>query len=227
MERTIVAFVLMFGVSVFASEPNEIEQLRAENAELKNTCEIMRKNNIKLRKENEDLKNQIKQMVERATANGNQYSGDANENQIRVLKKPIFGIYLGEPISEIKKRLEVKQRDSNEIADYDVTPQGKAVETISISIYKNRVYRIYVQLKDNSETNYRTVKKELESLYGKASGVDDNLFTTSIDGTKVHILASRNPYSESLMLVYVHMALDDSATKEKEKSTVSSIKKEL
>ena len=58
--------ILVLCVSVWASEPNEsneLEKLRIEKAQLKQDYETMRRTNIKLRKENQQLKEENKKLT--------------------------------------------------------------------------------------------------------------------------------------------------------------------
>jgi hypothetical protein len=54
MKPFVMLSMLIFCASAWTSEPNELEKLRFENAELKRVCEKLRQNAVKLRLENKE-----------------------------------------------------------------------------------------------------------------------------------------------------------------------------
>ena len=56
MKKVVILLVLSICISAWANEPNEVEKLRAENAQLKKDIKMFQQNNAKIRVENEKLK---------------------------------------------------------------------------------------------------------------------------------------------------------------------------
>lgn len=81
-----------------------------------------------------------------------------------ILSKPIFGIYLGEKLSDVQKRFATTKLPLDKWA---VHLTSTAVEDCHINTYKDRVWAITVWLKDNTERNFNTLKRQLKKEYGK------------------------------------------------------------
>lgn len=83
---------------------------------------------------------------------------------IKITSKPMFGIYLGEKLSDVQKRFETTKHPLNKWA---VHHTSTAVEDCHINICKDRVWCITAWLKDNTETNFNTLKRQLKKEYVK------------------------------------------------------------
>lgn len=84
-------------------------------------------------------------------------------DRIKIASKPMFGIYLGEKLSDVQKRFGVAKRGLTWV----VQDTSTAVEDCHIDICKDRVWAITVWLKDNTERNFNILKRQLKKEYGK------------------------------------------------------------
>ena len=145
-----------------------------------------------------------------------------------VLSKPIFGIYLGEKISEVRKRFDVFKFRSAKV-DVDspaktwriqhhndaIIDQGFVIRT-----FRDRVYFISVAFIDNSERNFKSLEQQLLKKYrvrevSREDFIDINRnFVTPIDKVPVQIYLhlEANFARNILELQYIHIPLR--ATKE-------------
>lgn len=83
---------------------------------------------------------------------------------IKITSKPMFGIYLGEKLSDLQKHFETTKYPLNR---WVVHHTSTAVEDCHINICKNRVWCITVWLKDNTERNFNALKQQLKKEYAK------------------------------------------------------------
>jgi len=159
-----------------------------------------------------------------------------------VLTKPIFDIFLGEPLSELMKRTKVSASTSV-FTDTDhpgklwtLESTSNAVKEITVATFKGFVYRIDVSFVDASETNLKVLTDKLEETYGaKQDRFADELFgektfRPTIDGVDVVIGLNRDigfMEDDKLTLTYVHWPLYMNVKNEIEAAKASKVKNQL
>jgi hypothetical protein len=140
-----------------------------------------------------------------------------------ICKSPFFDVYLGEPLENIDKRLGLtggpyssSDEDSPEEM-YFINSSRDTVKNLGVATFNKQVFQIMVYLKDTSETNFSTIKAQLEKKYNveNQAGLFDSSsggarFSTNVDGIKVYIYLDRDvKFGEDndLTILYVHAPL--------------------
>jgi len=143
-----------------------------------------------------------------------------------VLSKPIFGVYLGEKLSDVQNRLKItKEAEANEDKDdpseYWVVHYYSDILTYyRIGILKDRVVFIQVCFIDNSELNFLSLEEQLKKKYRKVEMEDkDNEFERKFWGTQdgvnvVITLELETTGYKWLSISYTHWELGMEAFKE-------------
>lgn len=144
---------------------------------------------------------------------------------IKVVSKTMFGIHLGEKLSDVQKRFETTKHAFDKWA---VHHTSSAIEDCHINICKDRVWCITAWLKDNTERNFNTLNRQLKKEYGKyqfreAKSSDykyskDYEFTITLDDIPVLItitFSNNSLYDDlsekdnELAIQYIHRPLMD------------------
>ena len=141
-----------------------------------------------------------------------------------ILSEPIFGIYLGEKISEVRKRFDVFEFHSAKV-DVDTPAKSWIIQHHNdalmdqgfvIRTFRNRVYLIGVTFKDNSERNFKSLEQQLLKKYhirevSRQDFIDlDRNFITTLDKVPVQIYLHLEvmPFGDNLLnLQYIHIPL--------------------
>jgi len=146
----------------------------------------------------------------------------ANSNEIKDVNKPIYGIYLGEPIQKVKERfsnyeLDVNVPDTEGVVGYGEIQQKDAVLGIFYATpFEERVGTLYIKFNDASEASYEAVKILLKKKYPDTQWKEEEVLKikwefsglTTIDKVKVFIhLCHKDFIEEELTLAYTHIPL--------------------
>lgn len=142
--------------------------------------------------------------------------------EIRVISKPMFGIYLGEQLKSLARRFEITPADSSkDDADepsksWVVTHNSDTVRHCFISTLDERVFSVVIVLSDSSEENFEAIHKQIRDKYkieresGGFSIDPERFFGTRVDGVKVGIylkLEKAFMEDDTLSISYVHVPL--------------------
>ena len=141
-----------------------------------------------------------------------------------ILSEPIFGIYLGEKINEVRKRFDVFKFRSAKV-DVDSPAESWVIqhhndaimdEGFVIRTFRDRVYLIGVTFKDNSERNFKSLEQQLLKKYHVREVSREDFidlarnFVTTLDKVPVQIylhLEAMFIGDNLLNLQYVHIPL--------------------
>ena len=90
--------------------------------------------------------------------------------KIKPVADPIFGILLGEDITDLKKRYPIKTIPANEDKEtvtkvYIVGEKSSEVKALQVLCFNGKVYDIVVFLADNSESNCNIMVKKIKAEY--------------------------------------------------------------
>ena len=129
--------------------------------------------------------------------------GEKFANEIKAITKPIFGIYLGEKISNVQKRFRTKLLKKNssfpEMEWRLVYHRSDIIRRYEVFSFDGRVSGISVYFKDSSELNYDALSHELSKKYQEvqknltdlfSSGDLERKFWTVIDNVHIGIILS-------------------------------------
>lgn len=163
-------------------------------------------------------------------------------DEIIVLKKPMFGIYLGEKLSDLRKRFRITKLDSAK-KDLDdpseswfVIHRSDTIKACSISTFEGRVWSIFVLFKDSSKENFDAIENQLRNKYEIEDESEDftidpeRTFEVRVDGVPVGIhlkLESAFMEENKLGVIYVHGLLMLKRTEEIERRKAAKVKVDL
>lgn len=117
-----------------------------------------------LEKENRQLNIEIRNMktaleqIELSSVNGTKQQ----TSKVEIIRKPIFGIYLGEKISAVQKRFNTTKHP---LGKWELHLSSDVIEGCHINVCKDRVCCITVWLKDNSKKNFDLLKQQQKNEY--------------------------------------------------------------
>jgi len=141
--------ILVAVASVWASEPNELEKLRSENTELKQLCEKLRQNTVKLRTENEELKKQLAE-----------YQVEKNSNDSSVQKSVRQYTISDIPLKfDLVERRMVGQLLYGKVYVRDIVPIPNNPGTFLITAFDEMV------LEGREEQNYSNIKAQRKIVF--------------------------------------------------------------
>ena len=139
------------------------------------------------------------------------------ETPVKVLSKPMFGIYLGEKIDDVKKRFEIKKASSNKDESLEFWFAGNKsdnIRGITIFTFEKKVIAIFVLFTDDSESNRDAIVKQLAETYTIIWAYDLGVaqyqeFLTKIDDTLTLITLDHQFFDgiKSLRIIYTHCPL--------------------
>jgi len=180
-----VCFTIGFGGGALLTRPNRektkavIAALEAQVEEIRTKAQqeiqLAKVETTRLQNELKRVTTQLKRTKEKLVAAEKEIGGaevqereENVENEAvdgnKITSKPMFGIYLGEKLSDVQKRFETTEHPLDKWA---VHHTSTAVEDCHINICKDRVWCITAWLKDNTETNFNTLKRQLKKEYGE------------------------------------------------------------
>ena len=140
----------------------QIEKIHAESAQSKDAILAKLHNTQglaqRLEKEKRQLNNELRNM-HTALAETQQ---NKKTDKAEIVSKPMFGIYLGEKLSDVQKRFEITESPLNK---WVVRHTSNDIEDCHINICKDRVYCITVWLKDNTKRKFDFLKQQLKKEY--------------------------------------------------------------
>lgn len=95
---------------------------------------------------------------------------DPLKGQVKVARSPLFGIFLGENIIDLQKRLRITKgrlmgQDDAYYELWTVHHDSDAVDKCAVQTFLNRVVLISIFFKDGSERNFNVLKKQIEKKY--------------------------------------------------------------
>jgi len=161
---------------------------------------------------------------------------------IRALSKPIFGIYLGEKLDNLRKRLEVtfydyKDDEDSPFAYWFVKTHSETVKMCLINTFEDRVANIHIIFEDNSKSNFEAIESQLRNKYQIIDESDEFTFDpqvsilVNIDNTQVLIqLQLETKFMEeenTLSLLYIHNPLSEAGLAEKKRRKATKIRGDL
>ena len=90
--------------------------------------------------------------------------------QVKVTQRPVFGIFLGEKISEVQQRFKLSKRNlmGQEFPYYEhwtVHQYSDVADKCTLQTFLGRVVLISVFFKDGTERNFSVLKKQIEETY--------------------------------------------------------------
>ncbi|HEG42827.1 MAG TPA: hypothetical protein ENH94_02145 [Phycisphaerales bacterium] len=139
-----------------------------------------------------------------------------------VLRDPIFGVYLGEGVRRLDRRLGLQPSDFvfadiGGLGDaWFVMTRPEYLKNLVVFSYNGKVCVVIVYFSDATESNYNAIKQSLLAKYGN---IDEGLgaslfgevdFLPIIDGIKVNIHMNRDEgfmEDSSIVLTYMHQPL--------------------
>jgi DNA-directed RNA polymerase subunit RPC12/RpoP len=162
-------------------------------------------------------------------------------DEIRVIPKLFFGIYLGEKISDLTKRVNIVEKkqmygvSDDPSKEWQVQSSNSNVNEITVLTFEDRVWRIGIDLSDKSESNFNALKNELQQTYGGGKQEDfigrrKATFSPTVDGVQLLItLHWTKNYNlrrndGSLRLSYIHGVLALKANAELNRQKVEKLK---
>ena len=143
---------------------------------------------------------------------------DPLRGQVKVARRPVFGIFLGENISDLQKRFRTTKRRllRQDIAYYElwtVQHDSDAVAKCTVQTFLNRVVLISIFFKDGSERNFKVLKEEIEKTY-QVRGYQPWMetaweYSAKLDGIPIFIyLKPKFKFADNrLSVTYVHWPL--------------------
>jgi len=159
------------------------------------------------------------------------------------ISQPMFGVFLGETMDSLKKRLKVSEStyhfndEDHPGAIWAVNVVNENVKQLLVYSFDNQIYTIDVRFSDGSRTNYETIKGQLENKYKQndEGGVAGALFGEGvlkpvIDGIEVRIKLNHDTgfmEDDKLELSYAHGPLSDKVYKEIQRRKAAKINSEL
>lgn len=158
--------------------------------------------------------------------------------EFKVLDKPIFDIFLGEDLTNLKKRYTVKLlSDKDEFRkSYFVNINSPSVRHSGITVFNNQVSSIFVLLNDSSSSNYNAVLNQIKSKYKvlkeeePISMDDEHNFLVSVDGEDVVIYVTREENfmeDDELRIIYIYRKIEEVVKQKEEDKKAAKIKDEL
>ena len=148
------------------------------------------------------------------------------------INEPFYGVYLGEKLDTLRKRLKVSKTKYVFVDDkcpakvWSVRSKEPKVKNILVCTFNEQIYEIDVEFKNASDADCRAMELQLEKdypaiyrdRYEKLLG--RNTFETTIDGVSIGIILNYDTAAEKnsrLKLTYVHIPLLDQMRTEQEK----------
>lgn len=155
---------------------------------------------------------------------------------IKKVNKSIFGIYLGEKLSDLQQRFSVTEISSSQkpplLNMWLVHNNVNAISYCGIATFDDLVISVMIRFNDTSEANFKAIATELEKTYG-VKGEEPVLlldqernYIVKIDSTTVAInLELKKGFNENtLTLIYSHFPLTakyEAAVQAQKASTVA------
>ena len=123
-------------------------------------------------------------------------------DEIGIIENPFFGVYLGEMLADLQDQYNVELAENNTekyLNRYQVFTGSEQVKYLFVYIFQNRVERISVGLRDDSQTNYEAVKKEIEAKYEvESSGISSDHFDIRVSGEAVSVYLHKPIFGDGL-----------------------------
>ena len=249
--KTKMAYIAGVAIIAFASfaysqaaqgDPPEakagLEQIQGENEQLKAKI-------AELNKTIDSLKIEIARLNSLCKANNIDTSPQEKVVKLtsEALSQPMFGIFLGETIDSLKKRMKVEDSGVNteELGligkMWGVHVDNPSVKRMLAVSFQNLICSISIDFVDGSESNYDAIKKQLEKKYGAKENDDfsetlsgKSVFKPVIDGVVVLISLDYDAgflAAEKLNLSYSHLGIGAKLTKELERRKAAKVKSDL
>ena len=141
---------------------------------------------------------------------------DPLKGQIKIARRPVFGIYLGEYIGVLQERFKCSKRhllrQNNAYYElWNVQHDSEAVAKFTVQTFLNRVVLISIFFKDGSESNFNILKEQIEKIYG-VQGQKPYMelaweYSANLDGIPIfiHVMPKMELlFSTPLSVTYVH-----------------------
>lgn len=248
MNKKIIAFIAMvlflsaisYGEDKTLTRRDYVEIIKQKDEELaKLKTELME--NAKLLKQKDEEINRLKELCHKS---GIDTSPPLEEKvipepsgKIKIIDKPMFGVHLGEDITELAKKRSVEfVKDVSGYKVYRFKETSPNVKMLLVTTFADKVCYITVFLTDNSESNYNAIVNEIKNKYGVIDEKEpismdkEHSFVVRIDGEDVSVLVTLEKKfmeSDELGIVYIYNKLSNLATKAEEDKKASKINKEL
>jgi len=240
----LVLVCLMFS-NVFANEEKYVEEVKNLNKQILELKKIIDEQRIKIQSLKDTCKRYELQMKQKENVKEPKdleisIRNNKKDSNSIVVKKPIFGIYLGENIRELEKRMKFTyfgQGDENITKYWKVNSVDKNIKNIFIATIDERVLWIQIYFKDASESNYDVIKKELikkyktennDGLLGELFG--ERSFNATIDNVDINIYLNRDigfMEDDTLTLMYMHSFLTLKSIDEEQKIKANKVSNDL
>jgi len=141
---------------------------------------------------------------------------DPLKGQIKIARRPVFGIYLGEYIGVLQERFKCSKRhllrQNNAYYElWNVQHDSEAVAKFTVQTFLDRVVLISIFFKDGSESNFNILKEQIEKIYG-VQGQKPYMelaweYSANLDGIPIfiHVMPKMESlFSTPLSVTYVH-----------------------
>jgi predicted RNA-binding Zn-ribbon protein involved in translation (DUF1610 family) len=144
-----------------------------------------------------------------------------NQSPTGVISEPIYGVYLGEKLSDLSTRFTLKKKaykltPNDPFTIYSLTKPHEKARDQSVFVYQDRVVGIALWFRNGSEKNYNAMREEMARKYDEPEDFEGRMHLSktaywqfNLEGVPVRIMLKWEDIirHKKLTAAYFHMGL--------------------